>query len=87
MRAFLLCAGKGTRLGPMTRNRPKCLIEVGGQSMLYRWLRALEEVGVEEVLVNLHHRPEQIEEAVSQYPGGTNSGSRTLRRSRPSALK
>ncbi|WP_406832189.1 nucleotidyltransferase family protein [Pedococcus sp. KACC 23699] len=55
LKAFLLAAGLGTRLRPITDSRPKCLVEVGGRTMLDIWLDALAAAGVDEVLVNTHH--------------------------------
>ena len=55
MKAFLLAAGLGTRLGDLTRNIPKCLLPIGGRPLLDYWFDALEAAGVEDVLVNLHH--------------------------------
>ena len=59
MKAFLLAAGLGTRLRPLTDTVPKCLVEVGGRPMLDIWLDALAEAGVDEVLVNTHHLAER----------------------------
>jgi NDP-sugar pyrophosphorylase family protein len=58
MKAFLLAAGLGTRLGELTRRTPKCLLPVGGRPLLDYWFDALEAAGVEEALVNLHHHAE-----------------------------
>jgi mannose-1-phosphate guanylyltransferase len=55
MKAFLLAAGLGTRLRPITDTTPKCLVDVGGRPMLDIWLDALAKAGIEEVLVNTHH--------------------------------
>lgn len=55
MKAFLLAAGLGTRLRPITDHTPKCMLEIGGRPLLGIWLDALAAVGVSEVLVNLHH--------------------------------
>lgn len=55
MKAFLLAAGLGTRLRPITEHTPKCLVPVGGRPMIDIWLDALAAAGVTEVLVNLHH--------------------------------
>lgn len=60
MKAFLLAAGLGTRLRPLTDHVPKCLVPVRGRPLLDIWLDAFEAAGVEEVLVNLHHRPQQV---------------------------
>lgn len=55
MKAILLAAGRGTRLRPITDTTPKCLLPIGGQTLLDLWLDALSAAGVDEVLVNLHH--------------------------------
>jgi mannose-1-phosphate guanylyltransferase len=55
VKAFLLAAGLGTRLRPLTDTMPKCMIPVGGRPMLDIWLDALAKAGVDEVLVNIHH--------------------------------
>jgi mannose-1-phosphate guanylyltransferase len=60
LRAFLLAAGKGTRLRPLTDRIPKCLVEIGGRPMLGLWLDALARAGVEDVLVNTHHLADQV---------------------------
>lgn len=54
MKAFLLAAGNGTRLSPLTDTVPKCLLPVRGVPMLDIWLALLASHGVEEVLINLH---------------------------------
>lgn len=55
MNALLLAAGKATRLGTLSERTPKCLVEVGGETMLDRLVMQLKEVGVERILVNTHH--------------------------------
>lgn len=54
MKAFILAAGNGTRLKPLTDTVPKCLVPVRGVPMLSIWLRLCRSLGVEEVTVNLH---------------------------------
>ena len=61
LRALLLAAGLGTRLRPITETIPKCLVEVGGEPLLNRWLKQLEDVGCEAVLINTHYLAEQVE--------------------------
>ncbi|MFQ6133846.1 MAG: NDP-sugar synthase, partial [Armatimonadota bacterium] len=58
--AFLLAAGLGTRLGALTKAKPKCLLPIGERSLLGHWLLLLAEHGYSEVLVNLHHLAEQV---------------------------
>ena len=55
MKAFLLAAGLGTRLRPITENIPKCLIPVCGKPLLEWWLRLFRLYEIDEVLINLHH--------------------------------
>jgi mannose-1-phosphate guanylyltransferase len=55
VKAYLLAAGLGSRLRPLTDSVPKCLLPVGGEPLLGRWLRACRRHGVGEVLVNTHH--------------------------------
>lgn len=55
MKAFLLAAGLGTRLRPLTDSTPKCMLRIGDRPLLDIWLDALAAAGIEEVLVNLHH--------------------------------
>jgi mannose-1-phosphate guanylyltransferase len=60
MKAFLLAAGLGTRLRPITDATPKCLVTVGDRPLLDIWLDALAKAGVSEVLLNAHHLMEQV---------------------------
>ena len=55
MKAFLLAAGLGTRLRPVTDSTPKCMLPIGDRPLLDIWLDAMAAAGVDEVLVNLHH--------------------------------
>ena len=55
MKAMILAAGLGTRLRPLTNNRPKALVELGGRTLLEITLARLREFGVTEVIVNVHH--------------------------------
>jgi mannose-1-phosphate guanylyltransferase len=55
MKAMILAAGLGTRLLPLTEDRPKALVEVGGRTLLEIALRRLREFGIREVIVNVHH--------------------------------
>ncbi len=60
MKAMVLAAGLGTRLRPLTNDRPKALVEVGGLPLLEICLRRLKYCGFKEVVVNVHHFGEQI---------------------------
>ena len=60
MRAMVLAAGLGTRLRPLTDNRPKALVEVGGRTLLEVALARLNSFGIREVIVNVHHFADMI---------------------------
>src|SRR5258706_9417694 len=60
MKAMILAAGLGTRLRPLTDDRPKALVEVGGRTMLEIALARLREFGVREVIVNVHHFADMV---------------------------
>jgi mannose-1-phosphate guanylyltransferase len=64
MKAFLLAAGEGTRLRPLTFDTPKCLVPIGGVPLLEIWYRHLKRQGVGEVLINTHHFSHKVEEFV-----------------------
>jgi mannose-1-phosphate guanylyltransferase len=62
MKAMLLCAGYGTRLGALTRELPKPMLPLNGQPMLAYLIANLQRQGVDELAVNLHYKPELIRE-------------------------
>jgi NDP-sugar pyrophosphorylase family protein len=62
MKAMVLAAGMGTRLRPLTDDRPKALVEVAGHPMLEIVLRRLKGAGVREVIINTHHFAAMISE-------------------------
>ncbi len=60
MKAFLLAAGVGSRLRPITDTTPKCMLAFSERPLLDIWLDAFSRAGVDEVLVNLHHLPDVV---------------------------
>lgn len=60
MKAMILAAGLGTRLRPLTDDRPKPLVEVAGRTMLEITLTRLRDFGIQEVIVNVHHFAEKV---------------------------
>jgi mannose-1-phosphate guanylyltransferase len=62
MKAMILAAGLGTRLRPLTNDRPKALVEVAGHTLLEITIARLREFGVREVIVNVHHFPGMVTE-------------------------
>lgn len=73
MRAMILAAGLGTRLRPLTDDRPKALVEVAGHTLLEITLRRLREFGIREVIVNVHHFADMV---VGYLKKNDNFGSR-----------
>lgn len=64
MRAMVLAAGMGTRLRPLTNDRPKALVEVAGHTLLEITLRRLASFGIREVIVNVHHFADLVVECL-----------------------
>ena len=64
MKAMILAAGLGTRLRPLTNDRPKALVEVAGRTLLEIAVARLREFGVREIIVNAHHFAAMIAEYV-----------------------
>ena len=60
MKAMILAAGLGTRLRPLTDNRPKALVELAGRTFLEITLTRLRTVGITEVIINVHHFADQV---------------------------
>lgn len=60
--AMVLAAGIATRLRPLTDHLPKCLLPVGGEPLLGRWIRQLAAAGFSRVLVNTHHHADRVRE-------------------------
>jgi NDP-sugar pyrophosphorylase family protein len=65
MKAMILAAGLGTRLRPLTDDRPKALVEVGGRTLLEITLARLREFGIQEVIINVHHYAEMVVDYLS----------------------
>ncbi|MEO5578790.1 MAG: phosphocholine cytidylyltransferase family protein, partial [Sphingomicrobium sp.] len=70
MKAIILSAGQGSRLGHLTDDRPKCLIEFGGKSLLDWQLDTLAANGVDEVVIVTGFRDDQIEACLARRSGG-----------------
>lgn len=67
MKAFLLAAGLGTRLKPITDTVPKCLVSIRGKALLEWWFKLFEKYGITEVLVNTHYLSEKVEQFIQSY--------------------
>ena len=62
MRAMVLCAGLGTRLGDLTRDTPKPMLQIQGRPLLEYIIVHLGQHGFRDIAVNLHFLPDQIRE-------------------------
>ena len=60
MKAMILAAGLGTRLRPLTNDRPKALVEVAGRTLLEITLARLRAFGIHEVIINVHHFADMV---------------------------
>ncbi len=64
---MLFAAGLGTRLKPLTNDKPKALIEVNGMTMLHMALKKMENAGISKVVVNAHHFSQLIIEEIARF--------------------
>jgi mannose-1-phosphate guanylyltransferase len=69
VKAFLLAAGVGSRLRPITDTIPKCMVAIDGKPLIDIWLDAFDRAGVDEVLVNLHHLPDVVRGHIAARTG------------------
>jgi choline kinase len=65
MKAIILAAGVGKRLWEITQHRPKCLIEIGGRTLIHRYLASLRSVGIHRADVVVGYKQEMIRAAVA----------------------
>lgn len=71
MNAMVFCAGLGTRLAPLTADRPKAMVELAGEPLLGRCLHELKATGlIDKVVVNVHHFADSIERYLSETDFG-----------------
>jgi N-acetyl-alpha-D-muramate 1-phosphate uridylyltransferase len=65
--AMIMAAGKGTRMMPLTADRPKPLIEVAGTALLDHVLNHLRIAGVGKIVINAHYRARQVEQHMADH--------------------
>jgi mannose-1-phosphate guanylyltransferase len=70
LKAFLLAAGNGTRLRPLTDEIPKCLLPIRGVPMLQIWLQTCRNFGIGEVLINLHAHVKAVRQFLQENANG-----------------
>ena len=66
MKAIILAAGRGKRLGDIGAGRPKCLLQFGGKSLLQRHVEILNDLGAERIIIVTGYRHEHVEAALEQ---------------------
>lgn len=69
MKAIIFCAGLGTRFKPWTDKHPKALAVINGKSLLQRNIEYLQQHGIRDIIVNVHHFADQIEQAITEANG------------------
>ncbi|MBU1012749.1 MAG: nucleotidyltransferase family protein [Bacteroidetes bacterium] len=67
MKGMIFAAGLGTRLMPLTANKPKALIEYKGKTLLQHAIEKLTEAGIDDIIVNVHHFADQIIKFVTKH--------------------
>lgn len=69
MKAMIFAAGLGTRLGEMTRTKPKALADINGSTMLQHTVEKLVASGFNDLIINIHHHPDQMMQEVEKLRG------------------
>ena len=67
MNALILAAGLGTRLGDLTSDRPKALVEVAGRTMLEHQLQHLSAAGFDSFVINIHHFAPKVKAFLEEH--------------------
>ena len=65
--AMIMAAGKGTRMMPLTADRPKPLVAVAGTALLDHVLDHLRDAGVGQIVINAHYRASQVEDHMAEH--------------------
>lgn len=69
MKALIFAAGLGTRLRPLTNDRPKALVEINGKTLLQIAIEKLTHFGFRDIMVNVHHFADLMLETIEQHDG------------------
>lgn len=69
MKAMIFAAGLGTRLKPLTDTMPKALVPLAGKSLLQWQVEKLRDAGITDIVVNVHHFPDMIIDAIRAHNG------------------
>lgn len=66
MKALLLAAGLGTRLGEITSELPKCLMPIGDAPLLSYWIDAISKISCDQIIVNTHYKADLVSKYIEQ---------------------
>lgn len=66
MKAMIMAAGKGTRLGDLSRKIPKVLLDINGKSLLRRAVEKCSSAGFDDIIINVHHFADLVEEEIER---------------------
>jgi NDP-sugar pyrophosphorylase family protein len=66
MKAMIFAAGMGKRLGKITETIPKALVDINGKTVLYRAIEKCTSYGFNDIIINVHHFADQVEEEVKK---------------------
>jgi len=69
VKAMIFCAGLGTRLRPLTDTMPKALLPLAGKTLLQWQVERLRDAGISDIIVNVHHFPDMIIDAIRRHDG------------------
>ena len=72
--AFILAAGLGKRMQPITNNIPKPMVEVNGQSLITRAIDQLKNAGIKKIVINSFHKADLLKQHIASYIKQTNPG-------------
>ena len=66
MKALIFNSGTGSRMGKLTENKPKCLLDINGESILHRQLRLIEECGLKDVIITTGKYGKELEKEAEE---------------------
>ena len=78
MKALIFAAGLGTRLRPLTDDRPKAMVEIAGKPMLQHVIERVAAAGFDDITINIHHYGQMIIDFLERNAGFSGSKSNTF---------
>ncbi len=68
MKVLIFNSGTGSRMGKLTENKPKCLLDINGETILHRQLRLIEECGLKDVIITTGRYGKELEKEAADFP-------------------